>query len=810
MKVPLSWLQELVDLTLTLEELVHRLNMSGTEVENVIQVGADWEEVYVARVVELDRHPDADALYVARVDVGSQGLATVVTGAANLSVGARVPLVRPGGRLPGGREIESETLRGVLSEGMLCSGDELGLSPDRSGIYVLDGAEGELHVGRPLRDVLADTVLDLYITPNRPDCMSVYGIAREVHAITGAPLRPIKTVRPRGERPASELIRVEVVDSDLCSRFTAAYVADVTVGPSPLWLQRRLHLAGVRPISNVVDATNYTMLELGQPQHAFDADRLGDQIVVRRAGAQERLRTLDGVDRALDGEMLVIADGMNPVGIAGVMGGERTEVGEATRNVVLETANFAPRVIRRMARELRLPSEASRRFERGLSPELAMVAAQRTVGLLTDLAGGTAADGVVDAYPGRSEPRQLLVHEDQIANLLGRPYGHAQIGEVLESLEFAVEPRGERLLVTVPAHRLDVEGRADLAEEVARITGYDSLPEALPTGALPEPKVDPLRAVGELAKDVLVGCGLREVMTYSLVSPTSVSRLLGPEGVSGGAVDDVAPIPVANAISAEQSVLRTTLLPSLLETARLNLRHRDGVAIFELARVYLPPLDPLPREELRLGVLLTGPFGPPAWNAPARQADFFDLKGIVEELLARLGLTGRFSAAGAPPYHPGRCAELRVGAGDPAAPIGSLGQIHPGAAERFDLAGHEVYAAELRFNVLAARAAGQPQIRSVPRLPGLDRDLAFVVDRSTPHAEVEAALRSAGGALLESVRLFDLYDGPRVPSNKKSLAYTVRFRAPDRTLTDQEADAAVARVVEAICAGFGARLRSGE
>ncbi len=808
MKVPLSWLREWVDLTLPLDELVHRLNMSGTEVEDVIHVGTDWERIYVAEVVELDRHPNADNLFVARLDVGPRGRATVVTGATNLSVGARVPLIEPGGRLPGGRTVEAATLRGIASEGMLCSGDELGVSLDRSGIYILGtNGSGDGQVGQPLKDLLADTVLDLYVTPNRPDCMSVFGIAREVHALTGAPLRRVQTRRPSGSRPASDVIRVEVRDPDLCRRFTAAYVADVRIGPSPLWLQRRLHLADVRPISNVVDATNYTMLELGQPQHAFDADRLGPVVMARRARNGERLVTLDGVERVLDPEMLVIADADEAVGVAGIMGGGPTEVSDTTRNVLLETANFLPATIRRTSAALDLKSEASRRYERGIDPDLALVAAERTVQLIAELTGGRPADGIVDVYPGWIEPRRIDVGARDVSGLLGHSYSRDQVASVLTSLDFAVEPRGERLLVTVPGHRPDVEGVADLAEEVARISGYDAIPVTLPTGAPPEPKVDPLRAAGEAAKDVLVGCGLREVITYSLVAPDSAVRLFLDKQT---AADAPAPIQLYNAMSADQSALRTTLLPSLLETARASLRHRDRVAIFELARVYLPPLQPLPAERPRLGIVLTGPFAPVAWNQPARPADFFDLKGVVEALLARFSLRLEVAPATADGYHPGRCAVVRaVADGGLTVPLGLIGQLHPAVAARFDLEGRAVMMAELEFDTLVENAQGQPEVAPLARFPGLDRDLALVLDADAAHADVAAALATAGGDLLEAVTLFDVYEGPQVPAGKKSLAYTLRFRAADRTLTDAEADAAVRRIVDEVGARFGATVRGG-
>ncbi|MCC6178538.1 MAG: phenylalanine--tRNA ligase subunit beta [Chloroflexi bacterium] len=807
MKVPLSWLRELVDVTLPPDELVHRLNMSGTEVESVEQIGADWEQVSIATVVGLEPHPNADTLFVARLDAGPHGLVTIVTGATNLTVGAQVPWIRPGGRLPGGRTIEAADLRGIRSEGMVCSADELGLSPDRAGIYVLDE---QYTNGTELRSLFGDTVLDLYITPNRPDCMSVEGIAREIHAITGAPFRPIVTRSPHGTVPSSDRLHVEDRDPDLCRRFTAAYVTDVSVGPSPLWLQRRLHLSGVRPISNVVDATNYTMLELGQPQHAFDVDALGDTIVTRRAQPGERLVTLDGVDRALDPNMLVIADAERAVSIAGIMGGGTTEVSERTRSVALETANFLPATIRRTSAALRLGSEASRRYERGVDPDLALRAAERTVELLTKIAGGTPPASIVDVYPTHLVPRRIDVDERDIGALLGHTYSRETVTSVLESLDFGIQSQDGRLRVTVPGFRPDVEGMADLAEEVARITGYDQIPMTLPTGVPPQPKVEPLRAAGDQAKDVLIACGLQEVKTYSLVGPGATARLR-LDGVSAEEQPLLEGVRVPNAVSAELSVLRTELLPSLLDTVRTNLRHHDRVAIFEIARVYLPPLAPLPTERTRLSLVLTGPATPVAWNAPARDVDFYDVKGAIEELLARFNAPVAFVPVQSAIYHPGRCAELRlIGRNGIEAPVGRLGQIHPLIAERFDLAGRAVYAAELEFDALVAMGQGQGQIQPLPRFPGLDRDLALVLDRGTPHVDVETEIRAAAGDLLDEVRLFDRYEGPQVPADKKSLAYTLRFRAPGRTLTDEEADEAVARIVAALSANFDARVRGTE
>lgn len=806
MKVPLSWLRELVDITLPLDELVHRLNMSGSEVEAVIEVGAEWDGIVVATVLTLDPHPNADTLFVTTLDDGSGAPVTVVTGATNLHVGAQVPYIRPGGQLPGGRKIEAATLRGVASAGMVCSADELGLSPDRAGIYILD----EMYEnGTDLKTLFSDTVLDLYVTPNRPDTMSVEGVAREIHAITGAELRRVKTAPPTGSVPSSSKIQVSIPDPDLCRRFTAAYIADVKIGPSPLWLQRRLHMAGVRPISNVVDASNYTMLELGQPQHAFDADALGPVIQARRARPGERLVTLDDAERILDPEMLVIADAEKPVAVAGIMGGGPTEVNDATRNVLLETANFLPATIRKTSSQLRLPSEASRRYERGVDPGLALRAAQRTVQLLVEIAGGTPPADIVDVYPAPAEPHRILVSEDEIGGLLGHTYSRELVTRVLTSLDFTVEPVDAKLLVTVPGHRHDVEGRADLAEEVARITGYDEIPTTLPTGTPPEPYVEPLRAAGDAAKDVLTAAGLREVMTYSLVGAGASARLnLDSDATNGTAAQaqGQAEIPVHNAISADLSVLRTELLSSILGVARSTLRHRERVATFELARVYLPPLQPLPTERTRLGIVMTGASGLTAWNAPARQTDFFDLKGVITELLGRFSVPHRIAPARAGAYHPGRCAELFVGEGDGVS-VGYLGQLHPLVAERFDLEGREVYVAELAFDTLVEHGLGQPQLEQLARFPGLDRDLALVLDRDVPNLDVVSAIRTVGGPLLERVALFDLYQGPQVADGKRSLAYTLRFRAPDRTLTDAEADDAMSRIVAEVRQRFGAVIR---
>ncbi|HEV7666574.1 MAG TPA: phenylalanine--tRNA ligase subunit beta, partial [Chloroflexota bacterium] len=529
MKVPLNWLRELVDMDVPLPELRRRLTMAGLEVEDVLTVGSDWREVTIGQVTDLETHPRRENLHVARVDLGGR-TATVVTGAQNLRVGDVVPHVAPGGRLSNGVAVGLRQFSGITSEGMVLSGDELRISPDKDGIYVL---ERDAPVGTPLADYLAEAVLDIYITANRPDCMSLSGVAREVHALFGAPYTAVmlrlldpSTARVVGSPaapPVSSLLSVRIEDPVGCPRFTASVVQGIEIRPSPQWLQRRLHFAGVRPISNVVDVTNYVMFEVGQPLHAFDWQRLGSNtIVVRRARPGERLRTLDGEDRTLSADMMVVTDGERPRSLAGVMGGEDSEIVDTTRDVVLEGASWDRASIRRASAALNLSSEASRRFGRGVDPDLAALGVARATALTLELAGGAAADGLVDEYPGREEPRTIDVRPAQIDALLGLHYPRPQVIDTLAALGFPLEERGEELHVTVPGwRRFDVEGRADLAEEVGRIAGFDLVPTTMLHGALPALRPDGDRGFSDelRARRTLAAAGLQEVITYSLVDP---------------------------------------------------------------------------------------------------------------------------------------------------------------------------------------------------------------------------------------------------------------------------------------------------
>jgi phenylalanyl-tRNA synthetase beta chain len=820
-RLPLSWIREYVDVDLDPADLAHRLTMAGLEVEDVERIGRDWERMVVARVSALEPHPSMPYLHVARVDLEREQL-TLVTAAANLAVGNLVPVALPGGRVMD-QAVEVRDFSGVVSQGMLLSADELGLGAERDGIYVLDV---EARPGQSLVDVLGDVVLDLTLTPNRVDAMSAIGVAREIAALTGQRLRYPALQPLAGGPPASELISVEIADPDLCPRYSAAVVLGVTVGPAPAWMRRRLHLSGVRPISNIVDVTNYVMLEMGQPLHGFDRALLQGGLVIRRARAGERMRTLDGQQRELTPEMLVIADHQRPQALAGVMGGEDSEVSERTRDVIIESANFNPISIRRTSRSLRLGTEASRRFERSLDPGQTARAAQRAANLMAQLADGAAASGVVDVYPSPERARQITVTPGWVSSFLGKDYGAQEIERVLTHLEFTVQHQDGTLEVTVPGHRRDVEGRADLAEEVARITGYESIPDTLPAGRLPEPVGTSPREAEMLAKRTLSACGLQEVITYSLVNPALLTRLQAdaswpPVSQDSGPVEDQAagaeaspptiapPIHIFNPMSSEESALRTTLLGSLLRTLETNLRYASRVAVFELAHVYLPPLDPLPTEVRRLGVALVGPRHTRAWSLPEDAVDFFDLKGILEQLARAFGIALlEWRRARHPTFHPGQCAELVVaGPNGARQTLGVLGQVHPRVAERFDIERQQVFAAELDFEVLSAVARDVQRVAAPPRFPAVTIDLAIQVPEAVEHQDVLQVMQQGGGPLLERIELFDVYRGTPLQAGTKSLAYALMFRSPERTLADADVVGFQERIEQALAERLGAVIR---
>ena len=827
MRVPISWLKEFVDIPIPLTDLAERLTFAGLEVASVETLGLpgsalpwDRERMLVGCILDVTPHPNADRLVLATVDYGAGRVKTVVTGAPNLTVGGRgqkVAFALEGAHVrdaysatSGVVTLTGRKVRGVYSDGMVLSERELGLSDDHEGILLLDATAP---VGTPLADYLGEVVLELDILPNMARCLSVLGVAREVAALTGGQVRVPEPAMAATGLPVGERVQIEIADASLCARYTATLITGVSIGPSPEWMRRRLRLAGIRPISNVVDVTNYVMLEWGQPLHAFDYDALVrrakgvPRIIVRPARAGEVMSTLDGVARTLGPERLLITDTAGPIAVAGVMGGAETEVTDATRAVLLESANFHFVSIRKTTQALKLPSEASARFGRGVPPAIAVPAVTRATALIQTLAGGEIAQGVADCYPAPQAAPVITLSTADARRILGMEIPREDMARILTALDFRCEPAGDAALrVTAPAHRLDVGegivGVHDLLEEVARVTGYDRIPVTDMADRLPPQRDNAAVDWEERIRDRLVVSGLQEIITYRLTTAEREAALTPGTDVAAGRPY----IRLANPISADRVVLRQTLLAGLLEAMAHNARVRDRLWFFEIGPVYLPAgPKALPSEPRRLGIGMAGPVVPVSWSdhAPA-QTDFFVLKGVVEALLDGLHLrAATFRPAEHPTFAPGRTARVALGA----ATLGFLGEIHPAVHRAFDLPAASVCLADLDLEALACAMPPASALTPVPRFPPALQDIALVVDDPVSAADLAAAIRAAGGALLAEARLFDVYRGGQLPGGKKSVAFSLAFQAVDRTLTDAEVEAEKARIVDAVSQRLGARLR---
>ena len=798
MKVPLSWLREFVDVDLPPEELAHRLTMAGTEVGSVDVIGGTWDNVFVARVASIDPHPNADRLKLATVSLHGEQV-TVVCGAPNIAAGQAVAFARVGARLVDPRTGDVETLRaatirGVESAGMVCSERELALGDDHAGILVLPD---DAPVGTPLSDYLGDVIFDLEVTPNRPDCMSVLGIAREVATLTGATLREPDLSYAEDGDPVEGVLNVEIADPALCPRYTASVIRGIRVGPSPGWMQDRLAKAGQRSINNVVDVTNYVMLEFGQPLHAFDFDTIAEsRIVVRAAGEQEPFVTLDEAKHHLRPPMLVIADGGRSVALAGIMGGLNTEMTDATTSVLLESANFNPVNTRRTSQALRLRSESSSRFEKGLQPELAEAALRRATQLILELAGGTACRGIADAYPQPSPRPTVRFTLARLRKVLGVDMDVSHVQGILTALGFGVTAGSDDAMqVEVPYWRTDIAQEDDLVEEVARITGYDELPTTMLSTPVPHRSPQPERDTRERVRDLMVECGMQETISYSLTSAALLERTQP--------ADAPRPLSVANPMSGEFEFLRTTLRSGILTTLAANRQQaRDGVRLFEMGRVYLPREADLPLERETLVGVLAGPRGPESWLGGDEHMDFFDAKGVVEMLMGRLRLPCEFKPSEDSTFLPGRCAAVLSGADV----VGVIGEVHPRTLELFEVASEAVALFELDVDALARAVSTEPvRYRPIARYPGALRDLAVVLDAGVPAAQVQAIINRE--ALVSQATLFDVYEGAGVAAGKRSLAYRVLFQAADRTLVGDEVSRAMAAIVAALEREVGATLR---
>lgn len=800
MRLPLRWLEEFVAVDVPVDRLAELLDLCGTKVEAVHKPSGDVAGVIVAEVLAILPHPDADNLTLVDVrteDGDAHGdTLRVVCGAKNFSVGDRVPLAQVGARLPQ-MEITERKIRGEVSRGMLCSAAELGVSSDAAGILVLP-ADAE-----PGSDVVSllgldDTVFELEITPNRPDCMSIFGMAREVSTILRNELKvPDPELQASGETPSP--VKVDIQDPEGCPRYLARYIEGVSVGPSPAWMSSRLLSVGVRPISNVVDATNYVLFELGQPLHAFDAAKVhGQHIVVRRARAGERLVTLDGQDRGLHRDDLLITDKKKGLALAGVMGGGDAEVSSGTTTVILESAHFQPASIAFTSRRHGLRTEASARFERGSDPEVVELAAARAAGLITSLAGGRVSESVTDVYPHPVERRSITLRPQRVGALLGAGVSTQQQVSYLTALGFGVTEQGTALEVEAPTFRPDVSREVDLIEEVGRLAGFERLPATLPPGR--SGRLDRAQTVDRALRRMLADLGLHEAWTSSFMSPADVERL----GVAQG--DPVARlVRLSNPMSEEEPALRTTLLPGLLRAVAANERQRAaGVALFEIARVYEPSDEQLPREALVLGAALSGAKKVAGWDAPETGWGFFDAKGIVEALFDSLDLDRPgFAPVDGLPFHPTRAASVTFRG----VTAGALGELHPEVSGRWDIE-RPVVAFELALAPLLEALPPKVKVRELSRFPSNFVDIALVVDAHMPAERPAQVIEEVGGAELAAVRLFDIYEGDQIPAGKKSLAFALELRSPERTLTDAEAAEVRDQIVAALSERLGAQLRA--
>ncbi len=849
MKIPLSWLRDYIDITLPPAQLIERLTLAGLEVASTRVLGLpipdgvrvkpeergpiwDRDKIFVAQVLSVEKHANADKLKLPTVTWGEGTSKQLVTGAPNIHVGdsgQKVVLALSGSVLFDGHseerklsELKPTKIRGLPSDAMVCSLLELGISDnkdDHTGIIILDD---DAPVGMPLADYMGDIVIEIDVLPNTARCLALIGVAREVAAITGAKLKLPPAGMETSDEPIAGQVNVQIENPELSARYAAALIKKTKLGPSPGWMQRRLLYAGMRPISNIVDITNFVMLEWGQPLHAFDYDALMKRadgqtptIIVRPARAGESLVTLDKQERKLAPEHLVIADTKGPIALAGVMGGMETEVTAATRNILLESANFDFVSIRRTFRHFDLPSEASARFSRGIHPETVKPAIERAADLMRQFAGGSVCAGLVDCYPAPRPAQVVLFSTAQMDRLLGFRIEPSDARRILESLEYSIEPSAAMASVwkvTVPTHRLDVqEHTADLVEDIVRIYGYDRVPTTLLAEPLPKQQANEPIVFEDKLRDILVDCGMQEVICYTLTMPEKEAPLLG-------AVENY--VRLKNPISNERVVMRQSVLASVLEIAASNLRHTDDVRLFEIGFAYIPRAgsasDGLPDEPRRLAIVMTGNRHQEFWEGGAKDKqplEFFELKGAIEALAEDLHLSDiSYQPAHAAHLHPGKSATLSIGepSGVSRRLLGSFGQLHPKVAQAFGLGERTVLVGEFDLEALQAAAPSRFTYTPVPRFPAALRDIALVVEEAIPAERIESEIRKGGGDLLLGVRLFDLYRGNQIPAGTKSLAYALSYQAEDRTLADKEIDKAHKKIEDRLKQVLKATIRGKE
>ena len=816
MNVTLNWLKNYIDFEFSPSELADRLTMLGVEVESVKRLGAELEGVVVGSVGSIKPHPNADKLVLCQVDIGESEELQIVCGAPNVREGMLAPVATIGTTLPIGLTIKRAKLRGEISQGMLCSEKELGLSAQLASTYnMAEDAAGLMELptdtplGTPLSEALGldDVVFELEITPNRPDCLSLIGVAREIRAETGNALKLPEVDFNEDETDIRELTSVTIEAPDLCPRYAARVIRGVKVGESPAWLQQRLESIGVGVINNIVDITNFVLMEYGQPLHAFDYHKLTEnRIVVRRAAAGENITTLDEIDRELTSDMLVIADAEKPVALAGIMGGYDSEITETTSDVLLESAYFNPSSIRATAKALGVSTEASYRFERGADPGIVLAALDRAAQLITEFAGGTICKGIIDVYPGSppitgkggEQPlTEIQLRPERVNFILGTTLDASEMVQILSNLGFDLKANGENYQVTVPTFRSDITREIDLIEEIARVHGYDNIPTTLPKGDIPVPASHPSTEVRKRIKHFLLAAGMMEAINYSFCAPNCFDK------IRLNADDPLRrTLKLQNPLSPEMSVLRTTLLPSLLDNAQRNRNHQiDTIALFEIGSVFIR--NGTQKEPGRVTGILAGQIGDGVYSNPYREPDFYDIKGLVEGILEVCGIVDyTLQKTDTPTFHPGRNAAVLLDDRQ----LGTFGEAHPEVLENYDLP-YKAYLFDFDVEALVDTAIFAKCFEPIPVYPKVERDLAIVVDKELLSDMPTALIYTTGGELVESVRLFDVYEGEQVPEGKKSLAYAITYHSATETLTDKAVNALHDKVVKHLNQELGAELR---
>lgn len=794
MNLSMRWLNDYVDIKMEPRKFSEAMTMTGSKVEGFRNEGDEIQNVVVGKILSVEKHPNADKLVVCSVDVGQSEPIQIVTGATNVFAGALVPVALDGSLLPGGKKIKKGKLRGVVSNGMMCSLGELGLTVNDFPYAIEDGIfiiEEDCKPGQDIREVtgLNDTIVEFEITPNRPDCLSVIGLAREAAVTFNKKLTlPDSDVKSSGGS-TKDFVDAKVHEPKLCPRYMARAVRNVKIGSSPLWMRQRLRSAGVRPINNIVDITNFVMLEYGQPMHAFDYRQIkGGIINVRLAKDGETITTLDGVERKLDDKMLVIADCEKPVAVAGVMGGEFSGIMDDTNTIVFESAMFDPTSVRLTAKRLGMRTEASSRFEKGLDAQNTLNALNRACRLVEILGIGEVCDDYIDINNSNYTPTTIKFEPDWINGLLGTNIDRQFMVDTLRKLDFKVD--GD--IITVPSYRADVEQKADIAEEVARFYGYNEIPTTMPSGAGTRGGLTPAQKFEKNVTQNLLALGYTEIATYSFISPKYYDKIRMPaDSPLRNSVK------IINPLGEDTSIMRTTTLPSMLETLSRNYSNRNLAARFyELGTVYFPRgKGQLPDEKIKITL---GSYG--------ESEDFYAIKGDVEELFEKLGVDPEICefipCSDNPAFHPGRCAKIIVGGEE----IGIIGEIHPEVQANYEI-DTRVYTAVIDEASLMKNAVQNKTYTPLPKFPSTDRDIAVLCDEDIPVMELEKAMKSAAGKVIEKIELFDIYRGKQIPEGKKSVAFSIVMRAADRTLTDEEADTAVKKVINAL-EKLGATLRS--